>query len=172
MRGTNRMYLLGRALPWIQMMDNRWGLMLPLVHHQCSRQSGVRTRASYSMRNQVFNRDSQGPSIHRGKARIYSGDGLPVFVQVQEERREGWRERLCVHTFVPVWLYLWGPHVLTRQKDEEHFAKPQRTMWRFGQDLISKQQNRLSKPMWLLRLMIHMSFFWGLVTFRQLKLLG
>lgn len=96
MRGTNRMYLLGRALPWIQMMDTRWGLMLPLVHHQCSRQSDVRTRASYSMRNQVFNRDSQGPSIHGGKAGTCGGDGSPVFVRVQKEKR------VCVRALVLV----------------------------------------------------------------------
>lgn len=48
MRGTNQMYLLGRTLPWIQMTGTRWGLMLPLVHHQCSTQSNVRTSGFYS----------------------------------------------------------------------------------------------------------------------------
>lgn len=68
------------------MMGTRWGLMLPLVHHQCNRQSDVRTSAFYSMRNQVFNRDSQGPSFQRGKAGTHHGDGMLVFVQVQEKK--------------------------------------------------------------------------------------
>lgn len=43
-------------------MGTRWGLMLPLVHHQCCRRSDV--SGSSSVQNQVFCGDGQG--LRRG----------------------------------------------------------------------------------------------------------
>lgn len=146
MRGTNRMYLLGRALPWIQMMDTRWGLMLPLVHHQRSRQSGVRTRASYSVRNQVFNRDSQGPSIHRGTEGTYSVDGLSLFARVQEKKRARWkREFVCVCARL---LCSGGPRVPARTGRRGTFCQSSKD---YVKILYLNNKTRSSKPMGPLR---------------------
>lgn len=89
--------------------------MFPLVHHQCSRQSDVGTRASYSMGNQVFNRDSQGPSIHRGRA-----EPKVVMAYRGERERDEERKFVCVHLFLCGYTY--EDRMSSQgQKDEEHF---------------------------------------------------
>lgn len=82
------------------------------------------------MRNQVFNRDSQGPSIHRHKAGTYSGDGFSVSEQMQEKKREGVEEKVSARPFVRVRATC--PRVLRRTENEENLVNPQRTMSGFA----------------------------------------
>lgn len=73
------------------------------------------------MQNQVFNRDSQGPSIQRGKAGTNSGDGVPVFVRVQEKKR------VCCFRYIYE-----DPMSSQGQKDKENVANSPRTISKFG----------------------------------------
>lgn len=88
------------------------------------------------MRNQVFSRDSQGPSIHRGKAGTYSGDGLPVFVWVQEKNRERDEESVCVCICSCVVTLASSTCLHKGRKNKGHLVNPQRTVLRLGQVLI------------------------------------
>lgn len=72
-------------------MGTRWGLMLPLVRHQCCRRSDV--SGSSSVQNQVFCGDSQG--LCRGRVGTDSGGAVADFGDVdphtlaRTERDEG-----------------------------------------------------------------------------------